>query len=119
MTREASPVETRQPEAPPDVPLMDMAAFKARYPQWLDENRPLLEAAKWKEAFKNFPFAVNASAPWTPMEKPVAQTRLAVLTTAGLYLKGDQAPFDAANIEGDWTPGTAWGGLHRPTGHCP
>ena len=101
-----------QQDASPEMELMDMAVFQARYPEWLEENRSLLEAANWKEAFKKFPFVLNASAPWTPMGKPLAQSRLAVLTTAGLYVKGDQAPFDAANIEGDWTfrelPGEAF-----------
>lgn len=33
-------------------------------------------------------------APWTPLAKPIAQCRFALLTTAGLYLKGQEPPFD-------------------------
>ena len=82
---------------------MDLEGFRERYPDWLEANRPHLEAANWKEAFKTYPFAVNSSAPWTPLRKPLSECTLAVLSTAGLYLKNGQTPFDAANIEGDWT----------------
>ena len=34
------------------------------------------------------------SIPWTPLRKPLAQCRIALVTTAGLYLKGEQPPFD-------------------------
>lgn len=82
---------------------MDTQAFQAAYPQWLEETRPLLEAANWKDAFKSYPFVVNSDAPWSPLAKPLADCRVAMLTTAGLYLPGDQPPFRAADIEGDWT----------------
>ncbi len=32
--------------------------------------------------------------PWTPMKKPVAQARFALVTSAGVYVKGEQEPFD-------------------------
>lgn len=83
--------------------VMDIKTFRERYPDWLEANRAHLEAANWKEAFKTYPYPVNDSAPWTPLEKPLSQCTLAVLTTAGLYLKDSQPPFDAPNIEGDWT----------------
>ena len=83
--------------------VMDLEAFRERYPDWLEANRPHLEAANWKEAFKTYPFPVNHSAPWTPLEKPLSECTLAVLSTAGLYLKDGQPPFDALNIEGDCT----------------
>jgi D-proline reductase (dithiol) PrdB len=34
----------------------------------------------------------NASAPWTPLAKPLADARLALVTTAGLHVRG-AAPF--------------------------
>lgn len=82
---------------------MDLQAFKERYPRWLEEVRPLLEAANWKESFKTYPYVVNEDSPWTPLRKELAQCRVAVLTTAGLYMDSDQPPFKAASIEGDWT----------------
>jgi len=32
--------------------------------------------------------------PWTPMKKPINEARFALVTSAGVYLKGDQEPFD-------------------------
>jgi hypothetical protein len=83
--------------------IMDLAAFKAQYPEWIARARPALEQKRWKEAFAGFPGPVNAAAPWTIPAKPLADCRLALLSTAGLYVAGEQAAFDAENPEGDWT----------------
>ncbi len=83
--------------------IMDLALFRSRYPRWLAEARPLLEAADLKGAFKTYPFPTNPASPWTPLAKPLAQCRVAILTTAGLYVAGDQPPFRVTDIEGDWT----------------
>ena len=32
--------------------------------------------------------------PWTPLRKPIEQCRFALVTTAGLYLQGEQPSFD-------------------------
>ncbi len=32
--------------------------------------------------------------PWAPLRKPVEECRFALVTTAGLYVKGEQQPFD-------------------------
>lgn len=32
--------------------------------------------------------------PWSPLRKPIEQCRFALVTTAGLYLKDEQPPFD-------------------------
>lgn len=86
-----------------DVEVMDLAAFKAAYGPWLEEVRPLLEAGNWKEGFKTYPFPKPAAAPWTPFTKDLKDCRVALVSTAGVYVKGGQEPFDAPNIEGDWT----------------
>jgi D-proline reductase (dithiol) PrdB len=39
------------------------------------------------------------STPWTPFNKPLGEARLAVLTTGGVYVEG-QEPFD---VNGDWS----------------
>ncbi|MDA0265246.1 MAG: glycine/sarcosine/betaine reductase selenoprotein B family protein [Chloroflexi bacterium] len=36
----------------------------------------------------------TSTTPFTPLAKPLSQTRFALLTTGGLYLKGQQQPFD-------------------------
>jgi D-proline reductase (dithiol) PrdB len=86
-----------------NVEVMDVTAFREAYGPWLEETRPLLEAADWKGAFATFPFPRPAEAPWSPLEKPLAECRVALLSTAGVYLRDSQQPFDAENIEGDWS----------------
>jgi D-proline reductase (dithiol) PrdB len=84
--------------------IMDVGTFTAKYADWLGRVKPLLEQANWKDAFAaGFPTPVNPDAPWATLRKPLSQSKLALLSTAGLYLPGEQQPFDATNIEGDWT----------------
>jgi hypothetical protein len=40
------------------------------------------------------PFPGDETPVWTPFEKRLAQSRIALLTSAGIYLKGSQPPFD-------------------------
>ena len=82
---------------------MNLTTFRSRYDAWLLDVKPLLLEANWKAAFKTYPFIVNEDAPWTPFSKPLAECRVGLVTTAGLYCDGEHEPFDAANIEGDWS----------------
>ena len=47
-----------------------------------------------------FPAQVNETAPWTPLRRPLRQARLALVTTAGLHLRGDR-PFESKGGSGD------------------
>ena len=40
--------------------------------------------------------------PWTPLNKPLAECRVAIVTTAGIHLRS-QEPFDMKNPNGDCT----------------
>lgn len=82
---------------------MDVAAFRKAYGPWLDSVRPLMEAKDWKGAFPTFPFPSPTTSPWTPLSKPLAECKLALFSTAGVYLHDSQEPFDAENYEGDWS----------------
>ena len=82
--------------------LIDLEGFKQAYPPWLDRNRAALEAKDWASAFKDYPHLSFAEAPWTTLGKPLAECRVALLSTAGVYVAGDQPPFSAENEEGDW-----------------
>lgn len=42
----------------------------------------------------------NDEIPWTPFEKPLSESCLAVVSTAGFYLEGDD-PFDVDSMRGD------------------
>jgi D-proline reductase (dithiol) PrdB len=39
-----------------------------------------------------FPAQTNVETPWTPLRRPLSQARVALVTTAGLHLRGD-TPF--------------------------
>jgi D-proline reductase (dithiol) PrdB len=45
-------------------------------------------------------FVESTSVPWTPMRKPVRESVVAIVTTAGVHLKTDQA-FDMSDPDGD------------------
>jgi len=56
-------------------------------------------AERWAEGFD----AVNSvDIPWTPFTKELSDCRVALVTTAGVHLKG-QPVFDLDNEEGDYT----------------
>ena len=40
--------------------------------------------------------------PWSPLPRPVSELRLALIGSGGVYHQ-DQAPYDVANREGDWS----------------
>ncbi len=44
--------------------------------------------------------ADNDTIPWTPFKKPLAESCLAIVSTAGFYLEGD-VPFDVDSAHGD------------------
>lgn len=45
---------------------------------------------------------VKGETPWTPLPGPVSELRLALIGSGGVYHE-DQASFDTANREGDWS----------------
>lgn len=75
-------------------------AFRARYEAWLPEALPLIRAHEYAAAFKTYPFPVFDATPWAPLRVPLGAARLGVLTTAGVYRRGADAPF-ADTEEGD------------------
>ncbi|HEX9747708.1 MAG TPA: glycine/sarcosine/betaine reductase selenoprotein B family protein [Methylomirabilota bacterium] len=77
--------------------------FRARYADWWPEARPLIEHHDYAAAFKTYPWPAFSTAPWTPVTKPLAASRVGVVTTGGLYRAGVDAPFDGGALEGDWS----------------
>jgi glycine/betaine/sarcosine/D-proline reductase family selenoprotein B len=73
-----------------------------RYQLWLEKARPLLDAAKWRDAFKDYPFITTDNPPLTPLAKELNQCKLALISSGGFYIKG-QAPFNAADVTGDYS----------------
>lgn len=77
-----------------------IAGFRARYEAWLPGALPLIRAHEYAAAFKTYPFPAFEATPWAPIRTPLAATRLGVVTTAGVYRRGVDAPF-ADTEEGD------------------
>lgn len=76
-------------------------SFRVAYADWIRQRRSALDERRWKDAFAGFPSPELAAAELAPCVKPLARLRLGLFTTAGLYVKEKQAPFDASNVEGD------------------
>jgi D-proline reductase (dithiol) PrdB len=74
--------------------------FRREYHAWFVDARPLIEAHQYPAAFRHYPFPAFTETPWTPITRPMAEVRLGVVTTAGLYRKGVDAPF-SDTVEGD------------------
>ena len=58
-----------------------------------------VDSFKWlppslKVYFQNMQVETPASVPWTPLAKPLAEARVALVTTAGINLRGIEPPFD-------------------------
>lgn len=51
-----------------------------------------------------FPCIEHDDTPWTPMAKPLSESKLALVTTAGLHLRGDK-PFISDHQGGDTSSG--------------
>jgi D-proline reductase (dithiol) PrdB len=51
--------------------------------------------------YPGFRWLLNDSAPWSPLEKPLSEATVALLSTCGLYRLDAHAAFDAWNDLGD------------------
>lgn len=80
-----------------------LADYPTRYAEWWAAARPLLERHEYPQAFKSYPRPAVGETPWTPLARPLAECRLAVVTTAGLYRPGADAPFAGEAPDGDFT----------------
>ena len=59
----------------------------------------VIDSYKWlppslKAYFANMPVEAPASVPWTPLVKPLSEARIALVTTAGINVRGLEPPFD-------------------------
>lgn len=74
--------------------------WPSRYRSWIAAARPALEAKDWAAGFRDYPWLTYEDTPWTPLRKPLAEARIALVTSGGLTLPG-QLPFRAEDPEGD------------------
>ena len=78
--------------------LFNLAALAKEEDNWQPVEQFL---NRWEEiltARLELPMAFDTT-PWAPFTKPLAESRIAVLTTGGIHTC-DQAPF---NVDGDWS----------------
>jgi len=66
---------------------------KVKFEDWL------AQLPKWHD---HFTFTPCLKTNWTPPRWPISQSRVALVTTAGVHLK-NQPPFDVYNPDGDCT----------------
>ncbi len=77
--------------------------YRAQYAVWWEAARPFLERHEYPAAFKAYPRPALKGTPWTPVRTPLAESRLALVTTAGLYRPGADEPFRGEAPDGDAT----------------
>ena len=74
---------------------------------WRAEVEPLLQEARYGEAFRTYPWVTFAEAPLVIPSKPLRDISLAVISSGGVVIPG-QPPFDEASPYGDasfrWIP---------------
>jgi D-proline reductase (dithiol) PrdB len=69
-----------------------------------------VDSFKWLPAsiaayYRNLPVQREAPVPWTPLARPLNRCRFALVTTAGIYVRGREPPFDTEREERE----PAWG----------
>lgn len=80
-----------------------LPGWESAYQTWLTQARPILEGAQ-KGAFAGYPWVQPDDTPFAgALQKPLGMVRLGIVSTAGFYVRGGQAPFTAESIEGDPT----------------
>lgn len=55
------------------------------------EYVPIVRAKYWDRP--PYQWTVNETSPWTPLEKDLSKCRVALISTSGAYIRGQQAPF--------------------------
>ena len=60
-----------------------------------------LAASDWKTAFSTYRYLEAGDPPFTPLRKPLREATITAITSGGLYIAGEQPPFDAADVYGD------------------
>jgi D-proline reductase (dithiol) PrdB len=89
---------------PPDIdPDIDPESAQT-LDQWVrdPEVAAWLAASEWKPAFARYTYLnLQTPPPFTPLKTPLRESTLVVITTGGLYIEGEQAPFEAADVYGD------------------
>lgn len=86
-----------------DVASLDK--WRVKFKTWTSESQSLFAEGKAKKAFANYPFMRLDSPPFQRLDKPIAQSRVALITTGGYSIEGEQEPFKPFPSFDDTPPG--------------
>ncbi|MFQ5478641.1 MAG: glycine/sarcosine/betaine reductase selenoprotein B family protein [Candidatus Binatia bacterium] len=75
-----------------DVDLLKQ--WQPRFDSWKESSIPLVLQGRAKEAFQSYPWFRAERGALVSLPRPVSDTRVAVISTAGYSIEGEQAPFD-------------------------
>ena len=80
---------------------MDLEKIKADYDKWVEESLPDFQAGKIEKIIKNYPLVQSQDIPWTPFSGDPSEKVFGLITSGGLYIKGNQPAFITDSIHGD------------------
>ncbi len=80
---------------------IDLERFGVAYDSWVRDSLPDFERGDVHKVIQHYPFLAPDGIPWSPYAGDLAEQRIALVSTAGLYVEGRQAPFETASIHGD------------------
>lgn len=69
--------------------------WQPKFEEWKKAAQPLLASGKPKEAFASYPWMRLDDPPFQRPEKPIRESRVALVTTGGYSIEGEQQPFEA------------------------
>ena len=70
-----------------------LQSWRPKFDTWKKESQPLFEQGKAKEAFGSYPWLQLDDPPFHRLGKPIKQARVALVTTGGYSIDGEQEPF--------------------------
>jgi D-proline reductase (dithiol) PrdB len=91
-----------------ETPMTDsasLASWKPKFEAWTTESKALFAEGKGKKAFASYPWLQLDESPFHKLAKPVAESRLALLTTGGYSIEGEQEPLKPFPSFDDSPPG--------------
>jgi len=84
--------------------VQSVESWKPKFAQWVENSMPLLKEGKVKKAFAAYPWFTTEGDPFTKLDKPVSEARVALITTGGYSIEGPQDPFVPAPNFSDVPP---------------
>lgn len=81
-----------------------LESWQLRFAAWTAEAMPLFKEGKAKQAFGGYPWFTTEGDPFVRLDKPVREARVALVTTGGYSIEGEQEAFKPFPNFGDDAP---------------